>query len=114
MPELGILVGSILGGLAGVAALVKVFIDARNARPNIAEAYEKMATRQAEQIDGLRMRVSSLEEDMEKQKRYIDELLKGIKVLVGQLCMAKIEPAYTPSRLVLRSEKAETKENEVE
>ena len=114
MPEIVLLIGSILGGLAGVAALVKVFIDARNVRPNIAEAYEQMATRQAKQIDGLRKRVSALEEDLKEQERYIDELLRGIKVLVGQLCMARIDPDYTPSRLAKRSEQVETEQDEVE
>lgn len=96
---------SVIGGLAGLAALIKVFIDARNARPNIAEAYERMATKQAEQIENLRGRVARLEEELRETDIYVDELLSGITTLVGQLCEANVKPRYTP-----RSRKVETQQ----
>jgi small-conductance mechanosensitive channel len=113
MSELTPLVMSVIGGLAGLAALLKVFVDARKDKrkelqdaralqPSLAEAYERMATKQAEQIENLRGRVARLEEELREQDVYVDGLLEGISMLVGQLCEANIKPKYAP-----RSRRAE-------
>jgi len=117
MSDLTPLIGSIIGGLAGLAALIKVFLDARAAKrkevqeakslqPSLAEAYERMATKQADQIQDLRGRVTKLEEELGEANHYIDELLLGINTLIGQLCDAGIQVKYTPRK------RSKTKQNE--
>jgi hypothetical protein len=98
MSDIYPLIGSIVGGLAGLAALIKVFIDARNARPNIAEAYERMATNQAKQIEDLRGRVNKLESDLNDANVYIDELLIGIDKLISKMCEAGMQIPYKPRK----------------
>ena len=70
------LVVSIMGGLAGLAALIKVYIDARQ-RPDIAEAYEKMATRQAEKLITMQTRIEDLDCEIQELHKTIAEWEAG-------------------------------------
>lgn len=90
------LVVSIMGGLAGLAALIKVYIDARAQRPDIAEAYEKMATRQAEKLITMQTRIEDLDCEIQELHKTIAEWEAGISLLINQLIVNGITPVWKP------------------
>jgi hypothetical protein len=98
------LVVSVVGGFAGLGALIKVYFDARAGRPDTIKKYIEIATLQADQIGDLLVRVATLEQRSNESESYIIILLDGIKLLIKQLEEAHITPRWSPPTRKRRTE----------
>ena len=81
-------IAALFGAVTGAIAL---FMQWRESRANVASIYQKMATEQAEQIKTMRADLDSLTAEL-------DELYKGVNILIQQLKDNCIEPVWTPTK----------------
>ncbi len=100
-----------IGGISGVAAFITALSGWKKAKPDIAKAYEEMATKQAGQIAELRTEVNTLSCTTFKQGQTIQKLRQilknwaiGIRILLEQLTELDQTPAWTPEDCDLEDE----------
>lgn len=86
--------------IAALPGLYAIWRQRKKTDSSVAETYELMATKQANQISDLRKCQQELEDKMEELEGYVNQLEAGIELLVNQLKANNIEPIWRPKKRV--------------
>jgi chromosome segregation ATPase len=93
----------VLSLIAAAVSVIGIYAARRRENASVAETYEAMAARQADEIAKLRVLIRELrqdldfkEEQIEHLDRRIEEWTAGIDLLIKQLVANGIQPAWKP------------------
>jgi len=97
---IGIIIAALIAAIPGIIALL---VQRKKRNFDLAASYQRMADRQAIQIDGLRTKVDELEaqidcleEEIQTYRKKQEEWMAGISLLINQLVSKGIDPIWRP------------------
>lgn len=94
-----------LAVIAAIPGLLAIYSQRGKDKADVAEKYEAMAARAAEQIEKLKQRIDALEKQIDtleaevsSQEKTINEWQSGIKLLINQLVANGHQPVWEPAK----------------
>lgn len=99
MEAIGFAVPLIISVVSAIIAVATLLRQIKRDKPDIAETYENMATRQADKIIQLQKTVDELECEVRRLRKIVESWPLGIATLINQLEECGETPRWNPENL---------------